>query len=64
MKCKNCGKEIMESYTDFIAAYLGYVERYINCWECKTVTIFRYNMDKMVGSYPMTRYEDKTKKEA
>ena len=58
MKCKNCGKEIGVSYTDFLAGYMDRVERYVNCWECKTTTILRYEFDKEVGSYPMVRNEE------
>ena len=63
MHCKNCGHKITESYTDFAATYLGYVERYVNCWECKSVTVFRYELKRTVGGYPMSRHEDNSEKE-
>jgi hypothetical protein len=56
MKCKKCEAELQEAYTDFVASYLGYAERYVNCWECKTVNVVRYEEVKVIGTYPMDRH--------
>jgi len=55
MKCKYCGTEIKEEYLDDMASYIGYCERYVNCWECKTVNVVRYEKVKVVRAYPMDR---------
>ncbi len=58
MNCINCEKPLLLMPLDHCAAYVDYVERYVDCPHCDHTNVIRYNKATTVCTYQKVRKQN------